>query len=186
VRHVPALFARPGHARRRGYLFHSEFNDGDARTALMGTCPELVRVENGLKWHNTHSISTEVPRVIHPDDIRTRKMHVVGSKKHYVCGVTAVEDLVNNTYILSLLPRNAFSMYPEERLGMELNSASIMWEHVDDIFKRIRLCMSSGRQGTSFVTFVMPLLQTVYDFWKVYPFPSSLYAHVSYSVLLHS
>jgi hypothetical protein len=61
VRHVPALFARPGHARRRGYLFHSEFNDGDARTALMGTCPELVRVDNGLKWHNTHSISTEVP-----------------------------------------------------------------------------------------------------------------------------
>ena len=80
VRHLPALIALPGPARRRGYLFHSEFNEGDARTALMGTCPELVRVDNGLKWHNTHSISTEVPRVVHPDDVRTRKMHVVGRR----------------------------------------------------------------------------------------------------------
>jgi hypothetical protein len=48
---------------------------------MIDTCPELVRVENGLKWHNTYSISTEVPRVVHPEDVRTRKMHVVVGRK---------------------------------------------------------------------------------------------------------
>jgi hypothetical protein len=65
------------------------------------------------------------------------------------------------------MPRCEFSMYPEEVLGMELNSASIMWEHIEGIFQKIRVCMSSGRQGTSSATFSMPLLSTVFDFWGV-------------------
>jgi hypothetical protein len=171
VCHVPSQDVRQHCTSTRGYLFHNEFNDGDARTALLGNCPELVRVDNNLKWHNIHAISTDVPRVVHPDDIRTRKVHVVGRKQHYVCGVKAVEDTVNNTFTFSRLPRTGFCMYPEERLGMELNSASMMWEHVEDIFKRIRGCISSGRQGTSSATFSMPLLLTVFDFWKVITFP---------------
>jgi hypothetical protein len=59
-------------------------------------------------------------------------------------------------------------MYPEERLGMELNSPSMMWQHIDDIFHNLRGCMSSGRQGTTSGSFTMPLLCTVYDFWQVY------------------
>ena len=176
VRHVPSQDVRDFcTTSSRGYLFHNECHDGDARTALLGTCPELVRVENDLKWFNVHAISTDVPRVVHPDDIRTRKVHVVGRKQHFVCGVTAVEDTVKKTFTLSQLPRTEFCMYPEERLGMELNSASMMWEHVEDIFKRIRGCMSSGRQGTSSATFSMPLLGTVYDFWKVITFTQNMF-----------
>ena len=142
-------------------------NDGDGRTALLGKCPELVRIQNCLTWHNIHAISIEVPRVVHPDDVQIRRVHVAGRKRHYVCGVTAVEDPLTNTYSFSLMPRSHFSMYPEEVLGMELNSASIMWEHIEDIFHKIRVCMSSGRQGTSSATFSMPLLSTVFDFWGV-------------------
>jgi hypothetical protein len=141
---------------------------------LLGSCPELVRVDNDLQWHNIHAISTDVPRV---DDIRTRKVHVAGRKQHYVCGVTAVEDTVSNTFTFSLLPRTGFCMYPEERLGMEINSASIMWEHVEDVFKRTRGCMGSGRQGTSSASFSMPLLLMVYDFWKVITSPQNFTCH---------
>ena len=167
IRHVPAHEVRHCSTRQAGYLFHTLHNDGDARTALLGKCPELVRIQNCLKWHNIHAISIEVPRVVHPDDVQIRRVHVAGRKRHYVCGVTAVEDSLTNTYSLSLMPRCEFSMYPEEVLGMELNSASIMWEHIEGIFQKIRVCMSSGRQGTSSATFSMPLLSTVFDFWGV-------------------
>ena len=167
IRHVDVAQVRHSSPRTKGYLFHDEFNEGDARTALLGSCPELVRIENGLQWHNMQNIYTEVPRVVHPDDVRHRKVHVRGRKKHYVCGVTAEEDVLTNEFSFTLLHRDAFCMYPEERLGMELNSASMMWEHIEDIFRRIRKSMSSGRQGTSSATFAMPLLGTVYQFWKV-------------------
>jgi hypothetical protein len=181
IRHVPAHEVRHCSTRHEGYLFHTLHNDGDARTALLGKCPELVRVQNGLIWHNIHSISIEVPRVVHPDDVQIRRVHVAGRKRHYVCGVTALEDPLTNTYSLSLLPRSEFSMYPEEVLGMELNSASIMWEHIEDIFQKIRVCMSSGRQGTSSATFTMPLLSTVFDFWGV---SMLLILHYYYRVLI--
>jgi hypothetical protein len=105
--------------------------------------------------------------VVHPYDVRIRRVHVVGRQKHYVCRVSAVEDLLTNTFVLSALPCKGFCMYPEERLGMELNSASIMWDHIEEIFKRIRGCMSGGRQGTSSATFSMPLLATVFAFGGV-------------------
>ena len=35
-------------------------------------------------------------------------------------------------------PRECFTMYPEEKLGVGLHSASIMWEHVEEIFVGIR------------------------------------------------
>ena len=167
IRHVPAHEVRHCSTRQAGYLFHTLDNDGDGRTALLGKCPELVRVQNGLTWHNIHTISIVVPRVVHPDDVQIRRVHVAGRKRHYVCGVTAVEDPLTKTYSLSLMPRSDFCMYPVEVLGMELNSASIMWEHIEDIFQKIRVCMSSGRQGTSSATFTMPLLCTVFDFWGV-------------------
>ena len=96
-------------------------------------------------------------------------MHVKGRKGHYVCGVSAVEDPATNTYNLSIIPRNAFCMYPEERLGMDINSATMMWDHIEDIFKKIRGCMSAGRQGTSSASFSMPLSGSVYAFWRVSP-----------------
>ncbi len=36
------------------------------------------------------------------------------------------------------IPRECFTMYPEETLGVGLQSASIMWEHVEELFIGIR------------------------------------------------
>ncbi len=98
-----------------------------------------------------------------------------------MCGVTAVEDLVTHVFTLAPLPRCEFCMYPEERLGMELNSSSMMWEQIDDLFLKIRMCMSAGRQGTSSATVTIPMLCTVYDFCQVrhtFPHVHLLFSHV--------
>ena len=167
IRHVPAHEVRHCSTRHEGYLFHTLHNDGDARTALLGKCPELVRVENGLIWHNIHSISIEVPRVVHPDDVQIRRVHVAGRCLHFVCGATAVEDLQCSEFRLSRLPRQIFFMYPEERSGYDLNSASSMWEQIDGVFSQIRQCMSSARLGTTSASFNMPLSVASFEFWKV-------------------
>jgi hypothetical protein len=78
-----------------------------------------------------------------------------------------MEERATNTYIISIIPRNAFCMYPEERLGMDINLATMMWDHIEDIFKKIRGCMSAGRQGASSASFAMPLSGSVYAFWRV-------------------
>jgi hypothetical protein len=46
--HLPAEHVRHFSRRNTGYIFHTELNDEDARTALFGCCPEIVRVDNGL------------------------------------------------------------------------------------------------------------------------------------------
>ena len=175
IRYVAAAHVQQYRDGSEGYIFHTEYNDEDARTCLFGTCPEVVRVENCLKWHEMKDVSTEVPRVVHAEDVQNRRLHVAGRANHYVCGVTAVEDLVTHTYSLARLPRIGFCMYPEERLGMEINSPSMMWEHIEEIFTKIRMCMSAARQGTSSATFSMPLLCTVYAFWQV----SHLVLHIN-------
>jgi len=167
--HLPAEHVRRFSKRNKGYIFHSELNDGDGRTALFGICPEVVCVDNWLQWHQMRCVSTEVPRIVHAEDVQTRRVHVAGRANHFVCGVRAVQDVVTQNFALSRLPRSGFSMYPEDRLGMELNSPSMMWEHIDEIFHKLRVCMSSGRQGTTSATFTMPLLCTVYAFWQVAP-----------------
>jgi len=165
--HLPAEHVRKFSRRNKGYMFHTELHDCDARTALLGTCPEIVRVDNWMKWHQMCIVLTQVPRVVHAEDVQTRRVHVAGRENHYVCGVIATYDNLTHNFTLGRLPRSGFCMYPEERLGMELNSASIMWSQIDDIFHNIRVCMSSGRQGTSSGTISMPLLCTVYEFWQV-------------------
>ena len=165
--HLPAEHVRHFSKSKTGYMFHNELDDGDARTALFGICPEVVRVENWLTWHQMRSVSTEVTRIVHAEDVQTRRVHVAGRKNHFVCGVTACQDLMSKRFTLARLPRTSFSMYPEVKLGMEINSPSMMWAQIDDIFHKVRVCMSCGRQGTTSARFSMPLLCTVYDFWQV-------------------
>jgi hypothetical protein len=167
VWYVPAERVRKYSKRQKGYMFHTELNDDDADKALYGTCPEVVRVENCLRWHPMSRVESSVPRVVHANDVKKRRIVVAGREMHYVCGVTATEDVSCQEFKLSLLPRESFTMYPEERLGLEVNSPSMMWEAVDDVFTKIRQCMSSARQGTSSASFKMPFLLSNYVFWKV-------------------
>ena len=167
VCYVPVINIRKFSKRLKGYMFHTELNDDDADKALYGNCPEIVRLDNCMKWHPMSTVSRDVPRVVHADDVKTRRVHVAGRDLHFVCGVTAVEDLHLQEFRLSKLARQNFCMYPEERLGYELNSASSMWELIDGVFSQVRQCMSSARHGTSSASFNMPLSVSAFQFWKV-------------------
>ena len=46
VAYAPAVNVRMYSTRDKGYLFHSEFIDSDARTGLFWRCPEVVRIYN--------------------------------------------------------------------------------------------------------------------------------------------
>lgn len=167
VCYVPASHVRQYSKRYKGYIFHSEHNDEDAYKSLYGACPEIVRVEHFLIWHPMSNVQGSVPRVVHVDDVKQRRVHVAGRGMHYVCGVTATEDKESNGLTLTPLARGSFAMYPEDRSGMEINSSCMMWEYIEDIFLKMRQCMSAARQGTSSATFKMSCLVSTYDFWKV-------------------
>ncbi len=52
VAYAPALVVRKMNAAemKKGYLFHTEWNEGDGDKSLFGQCPELVRVDNCTAW----------------------------------------------------------------------------------------------------------------------------------------
>jgi sucrose-6-phosphate hydrolase SacC (GH32 family) len=174
VAYAPAKNIRMYSSREKGYLFHSEFNDTDARTGLYWRCPEVVRVDNSQAWREMSKVLLTIPRVVHPDDVYSGAVHVAGRDLHYVCGMCAHEKIEKRSdekskqepwgFLIKKVIReedgvqvqDGFCMYPEERSGMELNSPSMMWEHIEDVFKNIRECMSSARQGTSSATFQFP------------------------------
>ncbi len=79
--YAPALHLRKFNKveQRKGYLFHSEFNDGDGDTALFGQCPEVVRVDNCMAWRPMSPLLETIPRVIHPSDIEWTATIVSGA-----------------------------------------------------------------------------------------------------------
>jgi hypothetical protein len=78
---------------RKGYSFHFEFNDGDADTALFGQCPEVFRIDNCTGWRPMSDVMDEIPREVHSEDVTCRAIHVSGRDLHFVCGVSADEDI---------------------------------------------------------------------------------------------
>ncbi len=61
---------------------------------------------------------------------------------------------------------NGFCVYPEERLGRNINSAVIMWKMIEEFFQSIRIVMSKSgraRSGTINLMWSSALLQ----FWEV-------------------
>ena len=90
VAYAPALVVRKLNAAemKKGYLFHTEWNDGDADKSLFGQCPELVRVDNCTAWRPMSSVLNLVPRVVHFSDVKAREIHVAGRDFHFVCDVS--------------------------------------------------------------------------------------------------
>jgi hypothetical protein len=106
---------------------------------LTKLCMDIVQkfsvwTTNCLKWHPMSTVSIDVPRIVHADVVKNRMVYVAGRGMHFVCGTSAVEDVHCQEFRLSRLPRRQFFMYPEEKFGPELNSASFMWEHVDGMY----------------------------------------------------
>ena len=78
VAYAPALDVRKQSKRQKGYLFHQDCNDVDARTGLFWKCPEIVRVDNSTAW-------------------RCGAVHVAGRDLHYVCGMCCQETIGTKT-----------------------------------------------------------------------------------------
>ena len=62
--------------------------------------------------------------------------------------------------------KHGFCMYPEERLGMHLNSASMMWERVEMLFQGVRSVMRDNGRARS-GSFTMEWSASLHEFWKV-------------------
>ena len=184
VAYAPAHVIRKHSKRVKGYLFHTEYNDTDARTGLFWNCPEVVRVDNSKAWRALSKVLTTVPRVVHPDDVYSGAVHVAGRDLHYVCGMCAYENVVESSakkgqylegsFDLQKLVRegegvevnNGFCMYAEERLGRKINSVGMMWEMIEEVFARVRTVMSeSGRARSG--TFKLMWSSSLQDFWEV-------------------
>ncbi len=77
VAYAPALHVRKFNKveQRKGYLFHTTFDNCDGDIALFGKCPEVVRVDNCTAWRPMSSVLATIPRVVHPEDAKTRVMH---------------------------------------------------------------------------------------------------------------
>jgi hypothetical protein len=88
------------------------------------------------------SVLTDIPRVVHPDDVYSGEVHVAGRHLHYVCGMCCHETVAKKTktgkqqegsFRLQRLMReedgqqceDGFCMYAEERLGKNINSAGL-------------------------------------------------------------
>lgn len=151
VAYAPALHARKLNREkmREGYLFHTEWNDGDADTALFGDCPEVVRVDNCTAWRPMSLVMELLPRVVHPKDVKVREIHVAGRQLHFVCGVSAVENVTKGSFTFKKIRRSTFYMYPEDALGGGVQSASIMWERVENLFQGIRDLMKTHGNARS-------------------------------------
>ena len=134
---------------RKGYLFHSEWNEADGDTSLFVKCPEVVRVDNCTAWRPMSGVMDALPRVVHPDDVKCRAIHVAGRDLHFVCGVACCEDVEEGKFILKKIKRENFHMYPEDVLGVQVQSASIMWERVESLFQSIRELMTDSGNARS-------------------------------------
>jgi hypothetical protein len=84
VAYAPSLHVRKFNKleERKGYLFHTIDDEADGDVALYGKCPELVRVDNCTAWRPMSSVLSNIPRVVHPDDMKTRMIHVAGRALH--------------------------------------------------------------------------------------------------------
>jgi hypothetical protein len=183
VAYAPALDIRKQSRREKGYLFHTEVNDTDARTGLFWKCPEVVRVDNSTAWRAMSSIFTHIPRVVHLDDVYGGEEHVAGRHLHYVCGMCCHETVAKKTktgkeqegpFRLQRLMReeggqqckDGFCTYAEERLGTNIYSAGIMWEMIEELFHGIRNVMSeSGRARSG--SFKLTWSSAQRQFWEV-------------------
>ena len=61
---------------------------------------------------------------------------------------------------------DGFCMYPEERLGMNINSASMMWETVESFFEGVRRVMRENGRARS-GSFSMEWSCALQQFWEV-------------------
>jgi hypothetical protein len=116
---------------KKGYLLHTEWNDGDSDKLLFGQCPELVRVDLCTAWRPMSSVFNLVPRVMHFPDVKAREIHVAGRDLHFVCGASSTEYV--DHFGFKTNSRKHVCMYPEGLLGAGIQPATIIV--IQDLFR---------------------------------------------------
>jgi hypothetical protein len=108
-----------------------------------------LRVDNCTAWRPMSDVMDVIPRVVHPDDVKGRAIHVAFRDLHFVCGVSCIEDIAEGKFTYRKIKRTNFHMYPEDVLGAQIQSASIMWDRVDSLFQSIRELMTNSGNARS-------------------------------------
>jgi len=120
-------------------------------------------------------------------DVQRHEISVNGRDWHYLCDVIGTENIysgngrpksVKEGFHLKLLDRKVFVMYPEEKLGGFINSASAQWQAIDALFQGVRDVMRSGTAFTS-GTFSIAWTNACQKFWEVPFFAVSCFVNRS-------
>ena len=183
VYYAPASVIRRANKelRKDRYIFQKDTSDDwepcPQYTAALGNCPELVRVENCKCWIAMSDVLHMLPRVVHPTYVQRHDIYVNGRDWHYLCGVSATENLDSKDgqggsssgqggFELKYLDIKLCPMYPEEKLGGFIHSASAQWQVLDALFQGMRDVMRSGTAYTS-GTFSIAWTNSCQKFWEV-------------------
>jgi hypothetical protein len=133
-----------------------------------------------------------LPRVVHLVDVQRHEISVNGRDWHYLCDVIGTESIFSGNarpsslkegFHLKLLDPKVFVMYPEEKLGGFINSASAQWQAIDAFLQGVRDVMISGFALTS-GTFSIAWTNACRKFWEVPSFSFSWF--VSRSLIAFS
>lgn len=158
-----------GHARvpagTHTYDEASSSEDGDL--ALRDVAPELVMVDNCTAWFSMASLTDGKPRVVHPDAIKDRSIHIAGKEQHWVCGSVATERTEEGQEGFSVrrITREDIISRPEDVLGEEYTSCTSEWDNMELVFAGVRgvLRCGSGSRSGSFET---PWSLQTFRFWN--------------------
>ncbi len=135
---------------REVYLFHTEWNDGDADTALFGDCPEVVRVDNCMAWRPMSVVMELLPRVVHSKDAsESARNPCCGSSITLCLWHCSRGECYKRIIDVYKIRRSTYYMYPEDALGGGVQSASIMWERIENLFQSIRDLMKTHENARS-------------------------------------
>ncbi len=167
--------------RKNTYIFEKDTRDDwepcPQYKAALGNCPKLVRVENCKCWTAMSDTLHMLRRVVHPTNVQRHEIYVNGRDWHFLCGVIATENLdsedgndgsssAKEGFVLKILDIKLCVMYPEEKLGRFVHSASAQWQIIDALFQGMRDVMRCGTAYTS-GTFSIVWTNSCQKFWNV-------------------
>ena len=138
----------------------------------------VVLIRNCTAWFEMGSLTDGKLMVVHPLEIKERRIVVAGKAQHYVCGSQAREEAAGG-FSISALPTcdgatgphqdgmGGFDLAsgPEKKLGQMHDSVTAMWGVMDDMFANARGVLRDGN-GVRSGQFQMPFSLADFRFWN--------------------
>jgi hypothetical protein len=162
--------------RGNAHTYDAAHASSDADIQLREGAPELVLVRNCTAWFEMGALTDGKPMVVHPLEIKERRVVVAGKAQHYVCGSQAREEDTGG-FSISALPiydmatvqdaGGGFDLAstPDKRLGQMYDSVTAMWGVMGDVFANARGVLRDGN-GVRSGMFQMPFSLADFRFWN--------------------